>query len=220
MKASSVLAAALIAGVVASTANAQQISGPQLAYVQPLTPAAVQIVQSRLRAAGDYAGRADGIWGQESFAALERFQQTHGLQTTGQLNPATVAMLRIDPATLVEQTATVSAAPAESAMLSPRTVRDVQGRLAQLGYFQGQQDGVWGPATQDALARFQQGRGLQPNAQLNPATVAALGMSSGLFAARPAYHARHYASAATAGSPNCGTPSQWKACPDWRYSAR
>jgi peptidoglycan hydrolase-like protein with peptidoglycan-binding domain len=38
-------------------------------------------------------------------------------------------------------------------------------------------DGVWGQSTQSAIERFQQGRGLQPNGQLNPATLGAMGLS-------------------------------------------
>lgn len=213
---SAFLAAALMSGGLAATASAQQLSGSQLIYMQPLAPSAVQTVQSRLRSAGDYSGRIDGIWGPDSVTALERFQQTHGLQTTGQLNPATVATLGIDPVALLGQSTTASAMPAQSAMLNPRTVHDVQRRLARSGYYRGPQDGVWGPETQNALARFQQGRGLQANGQLNPATVAALGMSSGLFAERQTYQVRHYATTAEAGSPNCGTPHHWEACADRR----
>ena len=42
-------------------------------------------------------GRADGVWGPDSQAALERFQQARGLQVTGQLNQATAATLGLDP---------------------------------------------------------------------------------------------------------------------------
>ncbi|HET8996676.1 MAG TPA: peptidoglycan-binding domain-containing protein [Acetobacteraceae bacterium] len=92
---SAFLAAALVSGGFAATAGAQQLPGPRLIYTQPLAPSAVQSVQSRLRSAGDNRGRIDGMWGPDSVTALERFQQTHGLQTTGQLNPATVATLGV-----------------------------------------------------------------------------------------------------------------------------
>ena len=211
MKGISLLAAALVSGGLAVGANAQQASPRQLVYAQSLAPSAVRTVQSRLRSAGDYSGRLDGIWGPDSIAALERFQQTHGLQPTGQLNPATTVTLGIDPAMLLQQPETAAAAP-QSTVLTPGTVRDVQRRLAQLGYYQGPQDGIWGPATQDALVKFQQGRGLQPNSQLNPATAAALGMSSAMFAERPIYQPPDYTSAVPSGSKNCGTPDHWKAC--------
>jgi peptidoglycan hydrolase-like protein with peptidoglycan-binding domain len=37
-------------------------------------------------------------------------------------------------------------------------------------------DGNWGAGTQAAIERFQQGRGLQPTGQINPATAQALGL--------------------------------------------
>jgi hypothetical protein len=38
-------------------------------------------------------GWIDGIWGVDTQSTLERFQQTHGLPATGQLNQATVGTL-------------------------------------------------------------------------------------------------------------------------------
>jgi peptidoglycan hydrolase-like protein with peptidoglycan-binding domain len=52
----------------------------------------------------------------------------------------------------------------------------VQERLRQLGAYSGRVDGIWGPGTQQALERFQQGRGLQATGQINPATAQALGL--------------------------------------------
>ena len=48
--------------------------------------------------------------------------------------------------------------------------------LRGLNFYTGPVDGIWGAATQQAIERFQQGRGLQVNGQLNPATIAALGL--------------------------------------------
>jgi peptidoglycan hydrolase-like protein with peptidoglycan-binding domain len=72
-------------------------SAPPLTYAQPLAPAATARVQERLRDLGAYQGRVDGIWGPESQQALERFQQGRGLQANGQINPATLSALGLDP---------------------------------------------------------------------------------------------------------------------------
>src|SRR6202043_2523672 len=80
------LAASLSASAIGQTA-------PPLAYVQPVPPAAVKAVQDHLRMAGAYNGAADGVWGPDSNAALQRFQASHQLQVTGQLNQATVEAL-------------------------------------------------------------------------------------------------------------------------------
>lgn len=186
MRSFTALAAALTIGAAVSggTARAQTV---QLTFVQPLSAQGTELVQQRLRQAGDYPGAIDGQWGPDSVVALQRFQQMHGLQPTGQMNQATTAALGLDPNSLIGApivaTAPPSYAPPAAPSFSPRAVEAVQGRLRALGYYRGNIDGVWGAQTQQAIARFQQGRGLQPNGQLNPATVEAMGLSQGwLFA--------------------------------------
>jgi peptidoglycan hydrolase-like protein with peptidoglycan-binding domain len=176
------LAGVLLAGIALTPVAHAQAVLPAPAYVATLSPAAVQSVQGRLRDAGVYFGAVDGVWGPETEAALQRFQQAHQLQVTGQLNQATIATLGLDPNAFV--TAAAPPPPAvvvpvpvvpDAAPLTPASVQAVQARLKGLGFYTGAVDGIWGPATQDALAQFQQGRGLQPNGQLNTATLAALG---------------------------------------------
>jgi peptidoglycan hydrolase-like protein with peptidoglycan-binding domain len=166
-----------------------QATSPQgtspLNYVQPLTPQAVQVVQEHLRNLGVYSGRVDGVWGTDSQAALAQFQRTRGLQETGTLNAATVATLGLNPAELLaaQPGAAPAAAPGAAGTLSPASVRTVQGRLRQLGFYNGAVDGVWGANTQTAIQKFQQGRGLQATGQLNPATIGALGLDPNILTA-------------------------------------
>ncbi len=162
----------LVAGATMGSATAQ----PTLVYTQPLTPQAIQAVQDRLRAAGGYAGRPDGIWGPDSQQALERFQQARGLQVTGQLNQATVATLGLTPGELLAADATTAPASATAPALSRVAVRNVQRRLRSAGYYRGTADGTWGAGTQQALERFQQARGLQVTGQMSAATATAMGM--------------------------------------------
>lgn len=63
----------------------------------PLDPGVVRGVQNRLRQLGLYAGRAHGVWGPRSQAALERFQKSRGLEATGDLNPMTASALGVNP---------------------------------------------------------------------------------------------------------------------------
>ena len=194
MKPFGVLVGLLLAGpVVLAPAPAGAQPAPGLTYVQPLAPGAVMRVQERLRQLGAYSGRADGVWGPDSQAALERFQQGRGLQVTGQLNQATASTLGLSPAELVAAApgpaAAAAAAPAVPATaaepLGPAAVRNIQARLRSLGFYRGSADGVWGPGTQAAIERFQQGRGLQATGQLTPATVAAMGLDPNNLAAPP-----------------------------------
>jgi peptidoglycan hydrolase-like protein with peptidoglycan-binding domain len=50
-----------------------------------------------LREQGFYTGRVDGKWGPGSETAVERFQRSRGMQPTGDLTPATLAALGLDP---------------------------------------------------------------------------------------------------------------------------
>jgi peptidoglycan hydrolase-like protein with peptidoglycan-binding domain len=65
----------------AQTSAGAQTPAP-LTYSQPLTPQAIKEIQQRLRQLGLYSGAPDGVWGPDSQAALERFQQSRGLQGT------------------------------------------------------------------------------------------------------------------------------------------
>lgn len=176
------LSGAVLAVALGGAAQAQ--TAPPLSYEQPLSPAGIVSVQERLRAAGVYAGQADGVWGPDSAAALQRYQQSHQLQVTGQMNQATAATLGLDPMSLLNAPAASTAALQPADQLRPASVRAIQSRLAALGFYRGAVDGVWGQSTQTAIQSFQQGRGLQPNGQLNPATVTAMGLSPNALAYR------------------------------------
>jgi peptidoglycan hydrolase-like protein with peptidoglycan-binding domain len=111
MKLRGILAgAALASSILALPALAQTVA--PLTYVQPLSPNAVRVVQEKLRAFGIYRGAADGVWGPDSAAALQRFQATHQLQVTGQLNQVTVTALGLDPAALLSPPPSPAAAAA------------------------------------------------------------------------------------------------------------
>lgn len=57
------------------------------------------------------------------------------------------------------------------------TIRSVQQALNDRGYNAGPVDGRWGVATQEAVRRFQQVAGLPATGELEPSTLAALGIS-------------------------------------------
>jgi peptidoglycan hydrolase-like protein with peptidoglycan-binding domain len=185
----------LLASPLLTPATAVAQPAPSLVYTQPLAPGAAMRVQERLRQLGAYAGRADGVWGSDSQAALERFQQARGLQVTGQLNQATVSTLGLSPAELVAiapgpvappAAALPPSATAAAEPLSPAAVRNVQARLRGLGFYRGAVDGIWGPGTQAAIQHFQQSRGLQASGQLTPTTIDALGLDPNNPTAPPA----------------------------------
>lgn len=184
MRSLTILAIAALIGAFDPLPVLGQSAPPSLAYVQPLPSQSIQAVQERLRQAGAYSGAVDGIWGADSEAALQSFQQTHQLQVTGQMNQATAATLGLDPVSLLPGSQLPAPPLPVGDTLSSASVRAIQIRLRALGFYGGPTDGVWGPSTQAAIERFQQGRGLQPNGQLNPATVGAMGLAPDALARR------------------------------------
>src|ERR1700760_2293598 len=152
-------AGALLAAPISLSAIAQPVA--PLAYVQPVAPTGIQAVQDHLRRAGAYGGAVDGVWGPDSSSALQQFQASHQLQVTGQLNQGTAAALGLDPALLLgtQQVALPPPLPPPDS-LQPGSVRALQDRLRNLGFYTGGVDGVWGQSTERAVEQFQQNRGL------------------------------------------------------------
>ena len=179
----SALAAAAVGFTLAVLPAMAQTSASALTYSQPVPQAGVLAVQQRLQQQGAYSGRSDGIWGPDSQAALEHYQQTHGLQVTGQLNQATLATLGLPAGQVLTSTPTQAAtatapgpAPVVGNSLSRSSVRTVQLRLQGLNFYHGAIDGIWGGSTAEAIEKFQRSRGLQADGQLNPATITGLGL--------------------------------------------
>ena len=59
------------------------------------------------------------------------------------------------------------------------TVEAAQARLAQLGYYNGPVDGIFGAATRDAVAQYQIAKQLAVTGSLSPDTLKALAVSPG-----------------------------------------
>jgi Putative peptidoglycan binding domain len=80
-----------------------------------------------------------------------------------------------------EPTASASTSSSSSAMPSSHyesgLVRSVQQALNDKGYNAGPTDGQWGPATEDAVRRFQRSTGLPETGQLERSTLDALGVA-------------------------------------------
>lgn len=57
------------------------------------------------------------------------------------------------------------------------TVRSIQERLRELGFYSGTVDGVFGQGTLSAVRRFQESRGLNPDGIVGSATLEALGIN-------------------------------------------
>jgi putative peptidoglycan binding protein len=70
-----------------------------------------------------------------------------------------------------------NAAAANGAPVADATVQAVQTQLTQLGYYDGPVDGVFGPTTRDAVAKYQIDNQLDVTGSLSPDTLQSLGVS-------------------------------------------
>ncbi len=62
---------------------------------------------------------------------------------------------------------------------SGATVREIQSRLADWGYYDGAVDGIYGSATEEAVSWFQEANGLAVDGRAGPETLEALGLPAG-----------------------------------------
>ena len=65
------------------------------------------------------------------------------------------------------------------APVADTTVQAVQTELTQLGYYNGPVDGIFGPTTRDAVARYQMDKQLEVTGSLSPDTLQSLGVPPG-----------------------------------------
>jgi peptidoglycan hydrolase-like protein with peptidoglycan-binding domain len=59
---------------------------------------------------------------------------------------------------------------------SPDRLKEIQQALASRGYFTGEPDGTWGPASIDALKRFQHDQNLVEDGKIGSLSLIALGL--------------------------------------------
>jgi peptidoglycan hydrolase-like protein with peptidoglycan-binding domain len=86
----------LLVGAIVAT-GMMMTAGNVVAQPSPvnLNEDQVKVIQIRLGALGFNAGQVDGNWGDGTANAVRRFQQSHGIEVTGEPNDLTLRMLGI-----------------------------------------------------------------------------------------------------------------------------
>lgn len=138
--------------------------GDEIAVLQadPL----VREVQAALQGSGHYAGPLDGVAGPGTQAAIVAFERRAGRASTGRADRELLAAIQ-----------SFSGPPAASAPASPQPDEDVaiaQKALARAAYGPLRTDGVFGPQTRDAIARFQTDHGLPATGEVSDALMVEL----------------------------------------------
>lgn len=126
----------------------------------------IRQVQQTLQSRGFQPGPVDGMMGPATQRAIRSFQRAENLEATGQLNSRTLIALGLQE----------SGAAPPRAEYDPALIRNVQQTLTNRGFNAGPIDGILGAPSRDALKRFQQSENLEASGELNPQTLAALGI--------------------------------------------
>lgn len=140
---------------------------------------AVTRLQTRLVELGYANGTPNGRYAAATVSAVKLFQRAVGLEETGVATAAVQAMLYAEdaPAYAAAPTQAVTgdryypynlSMTALSEGDSGELVLYLQTRLAELGYFTGEPDGQYGPATADAVRAVQRNMGLEQTGAASP----------------------------------------------------
>jgi len=147
----------------------------------------VSDLQARLLELGYYEGAIDGRYASGTQAAVQEFQSRNGLTADGVAGRQTQDLLYSGGA----QPKYVSATNTSDSYLllkqgtSGLDVRKLQGRLAELGYYSGGVDGIYGETTVDAVKAFQRNNGLSGDGQAGSQTQSKLYSATAKYASNP-----------------------------------
>lgn len=118
----------------------------------------VQAMQQRLIEYGYFTGQSDGVFGDATQMAVQRFQMVNGLPVTGVADGLTLMRLMADvPISWQGYLSEMSCVSGDVGL----NVYVLQKRLRAMGYFEGECTGSFGDLTQKAVAAFQADNALE-----------------------------------------------------------
>jgi peptidoglycan hydrolase-like protein with peptidoglycan-binding domain len=141
----------------------------------------VREVQDALKQLGYYSGPLDGLPGPQTQGAIAAYETQNGREASGIATPELLASLRssgrVDLApvpTEVASTPASGAAQPQPAAEPDGTIAAVQEALARSAYGPLTVDGVAGPATRDAIKKFQHDHNLPITGDVTDALIVEL----------------------------------------------
>jgi peptidoglycan hydrolase-like protein with peptidoglycan-binding domain len=152
--------------------------------------ATVSNIQTQLKRLGFYAGSIDGVYGNQTEAAVRQFQQVVQLPVDGKVGTQEIAALEsYQPPTVTSSAPTpmLSQIPLSQSQLAlgddHPDVGQLQDRLRSAGFFQGNSTQYYGSITRQSVIDFQRSRGLNVTGIADATTLESLGL-------QPNYNAR------------------------------
>ncbi|AOY80654.1 peptidoglycan-binding protein [Moorena producens JHB] len=128
-------------------------------------------LQNRLAQLGFYKGPVTGYYGKLTETAVKEYQLSRELPANGIADSRTLSALRGNSSGIAVAASIITPLKRGS---SGTRVNSLQNRLIYLGYYKGLKDGVFGPATEAALKRYQRDKGLFPNGIADAKTFSSL----------------------------------------------
>jgi peptidoglycan hydrolase-like protein with peptidoglycan-binding domain len=142
-----------------------------------VSPVHVAQIQHLLREQGYYDGKIDGLWGEGTAAAANKYRQEHGLEATAALDISLLKAMNAENAPVPKlapgATDRGSGVPL---MAGPTALRSLQKELSAQGIATGNIDGAWGEDTKRGVKEFQRKHDLEQTGTLTLPTLAALGI--------------------------------------------
>ena len=157
---------------------------------------AVKTLQKKLKSKGYYKGKADGIYGKSTKAAVKAYQKHLGIYADGVAGDKTLTALYEGRTAFTEKynTVTSSGKSKTAKTTNPYTltygdsgerVKQLQKSLKKLGYYTGRADGVYGGLTRGAVRKFQKSHKLNADGVAGLKTLNALKKASGSSVSSP-----------------------------------
>jgi peptidoglycan hydrolase-like protein with peptidoglycan-binding domain len=158
-----------------------------------ISPGIVLLVQQKLAGMGFPVPTISGAWGDNSAAALAKYQRKQGLDGGGDLDELTLTALGMPEVMRGEVPAGGDAPVSASAAAtggapfaaSPRLTRVIQHKLAQAGYPTHNVFGIWIRDIDNAARNFQKAKGLDITNTLDLQLIHALGVLDSLTTPQP-----------------------------------
>lgn len=130
---------------------------------------AVQMLQTRLKAAGFDPKHVDGVFDERTRGALEAFQRASGVPVTGRLDPATWKRLSKSIINTADATAPLQALHEKS-----KAVRATEQLLTKAGFKPGDVDGLFSKQTEAAVRAFEKRAGRTVDGRIGAGDLLAL----------------------------------------------
>jgi Putative peptidoglycan binding domain len=158
-----------------------------------ISPGIVQLVQQKLLSLGFPVPTVSGAWGDNSSAALMKFQVKNGLDAGGDLDELTLQALgmpqvltgELPPGGDAPVSAQAAATGGAQVYASPRLTRQVQNKLTENGYPTDNVFGIWLAGSETAARNFQKAKGLDITGALDLRLIHVLGLTTALTDIKP-----------------------------------